>query len=210
MAITYPLSHPTANRPNRVTMRMKNKSVVMRSPFTYVMQAIKHQGMWWEAEVGLPPMNRETAQPWIAFLNMLNGKEGTFLMGDPSCRLPRGSAGATPGTPIVSGAAQLGPDLNVEGLPFSTTGYLLAGDYIQLGTGLTSRLFMVLEDVNSDAFGDSTITVWPEFNRSNSPANGAAITVTDAKGLWRLVTNEPSWTGEPFNYGVSFACRSIP
>jgi len=209
VSITYPLSLPTNKSPAQVTMRSVNIVSENRSPFSGVRQVYVHQGKWWEAEVTLPPMNRADAEQWISFLVKLGGKEGTFLMGDPSATTPRGSAATAPGTPLVNGASQTGDELVIDGCPNSATGYLLAGDYIQLGTGASSFLFKVVDDANTDGSGNLTVTVWPDLNTRNQPLNNAAVTVTSAKGLWALNLNSPDWNAAPFDYGVTFPAIGI-
>jgi hypothetical protein len=69
---------------------------------------------------------------WRAFFAKLNGRETpliweTLLVKPPKVLLV--------GTPVVNGASQSGSSLVVDGAATSQTGWLLAGDYIQLGTG---------------------------------------------------------------------------
>jgi hypothetical protein len=148
-------------------------------------------------------MKREDADEWNAFLTSLNGQFGTFLLGDPLAANPRGSAGVTPGTPLVNGTSQTGNILAIDGCPESATGYLKAGDYIQLGSGSTSRLYKVLSDVNTTSDGAASIDIWPDLRES--PSDNAPVTVTNTKGLFRLSSNESSFTiSNASIYGISF------
>jgi len=140
----------------------------------------------------LPPMKRETAEPWVTFLTKLYGPYGTFLLGDPIGATARGSAGTTPGTPVVNGASQTGDTLSIDGLPASATGYLKAGDYIQLGAGTAAQLYKVLDDVDSNASGQADLTIWPDLR--SSPSDGSTVVLTNAKGLFRLSTSASNWT----------------
>ena len=58
--------------------------------------------------------------------------------------------------------------LITDGWTPSQTGILLTGDYIQLGTGLASRLHKVLADVNSDGGGNATFDIWPSTSAAYS------------------------------------------
>jgi hypothetical protein len=148
-------------------------------------------------------MIRANADEWNAWALKLNNREGTFLMGDPAAATPRGAAKDTPGTPLVKGAGQTGNTLAIDGAPASVTGYLLAGDTIQLGSGSAARLYKVLEDADSDAGGNATLTVWPKLR--SSPADNDAVTVSNAVGLWRLAANQSAWdTDEALIYGIRF------
>ena len=148
-------------------------------------------------------MQRADAEQWAAFLLRLRGAYGTFLLGDPNGSTPRGSASATPGTPLVNGASQTGDELDIDGLPVSATGYLKAGDYIQLGSGSTATLHKVLEDVNSDGSGEATLNLWPKVR--TAPSDDATVTVSNAKGNFRLASNETTWDIDQASiYGITF------
>jgi hypothetical protein len=176
---------------------------VSQSPFTAVQQVYRYSGQFWEADITLPPMKRADAEYWISFLLKLNGPYGTFLMGDPNGATARGVA---TGTPLVNGAGQTGNELVTDGWTTSTTGILKAGDYIQLGTGATSRLYKVLDDVNSDGSGNATLTVWPDLR--SAPADNAAITVSNTKTTFRLTSAQTGWDiNEATIYGLTFGAR---
>jgi len=204
MAISYPLAFPTATGVAAVTLRGVNAVAISESPFTFKQQVIAHQGQRWEAEITLPPQKRATAETWAAFLMSLQGSRGTFLMGDPNAATARGSASTTAGTPVVNGASQTGQSLTVDGLPASATGYLLAGDYIQLGGGSSATLHKVLQNVDSNASGQATMELWPYVR--TAPADGATIVVGDAQGVFRLTSNQADWSIDSASvYGISFA-----
>lgn len=199
--ISYPLTAPIHRKPARVVLRAVTVVGQTRSTFTRKRQVQVHQGQVWELEVSLPPMLRPDAEQWIAFLLKLNGREGQFLLGDPNAEHPRGVA---TGTPRVNGATQMGSSLVTDGWTASTSGILLAGDYIQTGSGLTSRLHKVLDDVDSDAGGNATLDLWPRLRES--PADNDLLTVSGAKGLFALADNRMEWDIEgAMKYGISFA-----
>jgi hypothetical protein len=201
--ISYPLSLPTTSGIMRVRLVANDVVGVSQSPFTAVQQVYRYTGQFWEADITLPPMKRADAEYWISFLLKLNGPFGTFLMGDPNGATPRGIA---TGTPLVNGAGQTGNELITDGWTTSQTGILKAGDYIQLGTGATSRLYKVLDDVNSDGSGNATLTVWPDLR--SAPADNAAITVSNTKTTFRLNSAQTSWDiNEATIYGLTFGAR---
>lgn len=136
----------------------------------------------------------------------LRGRFGTFLLGDPLGATPRGSAATAPGTPLVNGADQTGDELVIDGIPTSGDDYLKAGDYIQLGSGATARLYKVLEDVAIDGSGGATLNIWPALR--SSPADDATVTVSNAKGVFRLASNETDWDANQLGiYGTTFAAN---
>lgn len=203
MAITYPLALPTTTGIAKIRISANNVVGVSQSPFTSKQQVYKFTGQFWEAEISLPPMKRETAEYWISFLLKLNGSYGTFLLGDPNGATARGVA---TGTPLVKGASQTGNQLITDGWTINTTGILKAGDYIQLGSGSSAKLHKVLDDVNSNGSGEATLTIWPDLR--SAPSDNAAIVVSGAKGVFRLSTNQQDWdVNEASIYGMTFPAR---
>lgn len=201
MAYTYPLTFPSIGIKS-INIRARTVVGASASPFTGQQQVYKHQGQWWEMEVTMPPMKRDEAEQVAAFLLKMNGKYGTFLLGDPANTSPRGVG---TGTPLVSGGSQTGDQLLTDGWTTSTTGILKAGDWIQLGTGSATRLYKVLDDVNSDASGIATLNIFPSLRQS--PADNAEVVVSSPKGQWRLATNETNFSiDEASIYGITFAC----
>ena len=201
MAITYPLT--LSATPSSVRFSPINRVAVSESPFSGVQQTYQHPAQFWEAEVSYPPLSRDEAEPLVAQLTSLYGVKGTFLLNDPAGTSPRGIA---TGTPLVKGGSQVGSTLISDGWTASKTGILKAGDWIQLGSGATARLYKVLKDANSDGSGDSTLDIWP--NLRSSPADNAAITIASAAGVFRLLTNDLSYQiNSALHYGITFACR---
>ena len=136
MAISYPLDTPTTIGFESIELRAVNATITSQSPFSYKQQVISHTGQRWEASVSIPSVLRDLAEPWAAFLTALKGQTGTFLLGDPLSATPRGT---------VSSCTLTG-NAGDESVAVTMTGSLLAGDYIQLGSGTTARLHKVLID----------------------------------------------------------------
>lgn len=199
MAISYPLVMPTTPGPRRVNLFAVSNVAVSRSPYTLKEHVHAYAGQAWGAEVVLPTMTREQADEWTSWLLKLNGPEGTFRLGDPLAAEPRGLA---PAGSLVAGAGQSGQALNIDGLPNSTTGILLAGDYIQV----EERLYKVLNQVDSNGSGQATIDIWPRLR--TAPVDNAAVIMRECKGLFRLTqtTNPVYASDENRYYEFSFSC----
>lgn len=201
MAYTYPLTFPDIGI-RSINIRAKTVVGASVSPFTGQQQVYKHQGQWWEMEVSMPPMKRDEAEQVASFLLKMNGKYGTFLLGDKANTAPRGVG---TGSPLVKGSSQTGDQLLTDGWTSSTTGILKAGDWIQVGSGSSTRLHKVLDDVNSDGSGNATLNIFPSIR--TSPADNTVITVNSPKGIWRLSSNETDFSiDEASVYGITFAC----
>ena len=205
MAITYPLSLPNTTSYRSARMTARSVVGVSKSPFTGAQQVQKHQGQWWEFEAALAPMSRAYAELWISFMMSLNGMQGTFLLGDPLGSTVRGVGS---GTPLVKGASQTGNSLITDGWTATQTGILKAGDYFQLGTASSSKLYKVLADANSDGSGDATFDIWPSIN--TAVADNAALTVSSAKGVFRLASNEMGFDLKQAQfYGLAFSAIGV-
>lgn len=180
MAISYPLSMPNDNLAS-VTIRSVTNIGVARSIFTGKQQVFQHSYESLAIDVSLPPLERENAEPWIAFLLALRGPLGTFLAGDVAGKTPRGAAS---GTPRVNGASQIGTSLVTDGWTPGVTNILKKGDWIQVG----SRIYKNLNDVNSDGSGNATLDIFPRLRQS--PADNDLILTNNTKGLFRLLSND--------------------
>jgi hypothetical protein len=190
MAITYPVNTPTNIGIANITLSAENAVAISQSPFTFQQQVVAHPGQRWAASISLPPMKRQDAEAWVAFLLSLYGQVGTFLLSDPNCPAPRGTA--TSAT-LTGTAGSTSPTITM-------TGTLLAGDYISLGSGASARLHKVVQDRS----GDGTIEIWPALR---SAYTGAAVDLTEAKGRFRLKDNITQWSiNEISSYGITFDC----
>ena len=193
MAISYPLDTPTTIGIESIELRAVNAVATSQSPFTYKQQVISHTGQKWEASVTIPSVRRDKAAEWKAMLVALKGQTGTFLLGDPDYVSPRGTVTSC----VVTGNA------GDETASVVMTGSLLAGDYIQLGTGLAAKLHQVLIDQT----GDGDLEIWPAL-RSDYTSTTA---VTDSpKGVFRLNQSVSTWSiNNASFYGISFEAVEV-
>lgn len=86
-------------------------------------------------------MRRDDAEAWCAFLCALRGKTGSFLMGHPGARLPRGSAVSRDPDPnwldYEMWSASVGAkEITIQGFRPNESGVLLAGDWIQISRNM--------------------------------------------------------------------------
>ncbi len=202
MAITFPLSWPSGPI-SEITMTPVTTVGMTESDFTGQQSVYEWSRQYWKADITLPRMPRATAEAWICFMVKLRGGRGTFLMPPIVGNTPRGTMA---GVPVVNGAGQAGLELDIRGLTANASGVLLAGDYIQLGSGADSRLHKVLTDVDGDASGHATLDIWPPLR--TSPADGAAVIYDNPVGKFRLSRNEnPFRFVSPQKGIISFSVR---
>ena len=208
MAFSFPLSMPALPAaPTSVVWRQQSVAAKTESPFSLAQQIQVHQGERWVVELQYAPMVRAVGSIWEAWFAQANGMEGTFLLPAYGRKTARGSV---PGTPQVNGASQAGKSLLTKGWTATQTGILLPGDFIQIGTGLTARLYMNLVSADSDGGGLATLDIWPRLRES--PADSATIVVSNAVGLFRLANNErPYDINSAIQYGIDFvAVEAVP
>jgi hypothetical protein len=204
MTITYPLAFPSLGV---ASVRITQNAVVAvsKSPFTGTEQVQEHQGQWFECEISIPPMYRADYAEWDCFFLQLNGRSGTFLTGDSSYRVPRGTVA---GTVLINGShSARSKTLAVKGMTAGTT--LLKSDYIQLGTGSTARLHKVISDATADGSGNATLDIWPAL--TTSYANGDPVTYNSPVGVFRLTSNQMAYEANPgiIFSGMVCAARSV-
>ncbi len=186
MTISYPLAMP-ASGVVAITLMQRDVIGSGTSPFTLSTQVQRHPGQAWEADITLRPMFRDDAEEWIAFLSSLDGRFGTFLLRDGISGRPRGTWA---GTPLVDGAhASLANVLAIKGLTVGAT--VKKGDFLQLGSGVTSRLHKIRNNATADGAGKLSVDIWPSVREAL--AGDEAIVTTNAVGTFRLAANTRRW-----------------
>lgn len=201
MAISFPLSLPVVRGASRMTIRASSTAGVSESPFTGEQQVQVHQREVWAMDFEVPPMDRADAEEWIGGLLLaLNGREGTFLAGDPLGILARGTWAG--GSPLVNGGSQTGKTLAIDGLSAAVTAK--PGDWAQLGSAGSTRLHKVTALCTANGSGQMNLELWPRLR--SSPADNATLTIASAKGIWRLASNTREWSIERAKkYGLAFS-----
>jgi len=188
VAITFPISTPTDIGIAQIELGATNAVAVSKSPFTFATQVHAYSGEMWSANVTIPTVRRDLAEPWVAFLMSLRGQFGTFLLGDPNCTSPQGTATSA----TITGSQ------GDRSVTVAMTGTLKAGDYFQLGSGATAKLHKVLVDKSSNG----TLEIWPALRDDYTTATA---TLTNAKGVFRLAANQTNWgIGSNSAYSIQF------
>lgn len=201
MTITYPLNLPVHTGVQSMRFVQRSINALSISPFTGSQQVQAGIGQWFEIDFSLPPMRAADAILWNAFFLKLNGRFGTFLAGDPAY-IKRGTETAA----VANGALTVRDKiLNLRGMTSGKT--ILAGDYLQIGTGLSAHLHKNLADMTADGSGEGALDIWPSARASF--VDGTTITLVDPVGLFRLTSDEMLYeVSEGLIYsGISFGAR---
>ena len=201
--MSTPISMPTNVGFKTSRFSLQRKTSVTTSPFTGEQQVFAHSYALWTATYTLPPMKRENASQWLSFFMKLKGKQGTFLANDPDATSPLGTI---TGSVTLSSSASIGDEsINISTSNNSKTGAFKAGDYIQIGSGADSRLYMVTDDVNTNSSGNATVNIQPAIKKSAT--SGASVIYNDPKGVFRMDVDELGWDANHCSvYGLTFSC----
>lgn len=201
---TFPLTLPTTTGITRSNFNLQRVVGMSQSPFTGQQQVYEHSFALWSSTITLAPMKRATASEYQTFFMQLHGMRGTFLMGDPDAKTKRGNATQSSLT-IASNTAVGAYDIPVSGLTNSQSSALVKGDYIQFGTGSSSKLHMIVANVDASASGTATIQIEPALKVAITTSTSCSI--NNCVGVWRLDTNEIGWDADRAStYGFSFSC----
>jgi len=191
MAISYPLTPPAAIR--IASLRFSAISAVARniSPFTFSSQSYNWTGTMLSGDVECPPMNRADAEELIGFLIM--AARGTFYFRDYANGTQRGNMSSNPkldGAHVANTTT-----ITIDG----GSGSWAVGDYIQLGTGSSSKLHKITK-VNTA----TSYEIFPLL-RTNY-ADDAPIVYSNAVGVFRLGTTTCDWSIDTAKkYGMNFS-----
>jgi len=203
MTISFPLALPATRAPARIDFRAETQTGSSESPFSFSQQIYEWPADRWLASLAWGTMGRADADDVEGFILALRGHVGSFLLGDP---LRTAVLGTWLGqSPLVNGASQTGFTLAIDALtPTTTTG--AKGDYFQLGSGATSRLYRLTQGFTANGSGQATVDFWPRLRET--PADNAPLTIASAKGLFMLNTNVRGWTTNPGSNdsGISIDC----
>ena len=176
------------------------------SPISQSAQLLELPGARWTARYELPPMTRDQAAAWQAFLVRLRGRSGQFYGFDPDARTARGSARSKAAgalTVSVDSPSPSGASLPVTGADADETGVFLKGDYLAYDVGTGRQLHMVVADADADGSGTLDLAIEPPIRQS--PAGGATIIFADPSCVMRLTSDRIAWDADTMSrFGVAF------
>lgn len=210
--ITYPLDFPEGAVFDNFEINLLSSSGKTTSPFSLETIIYDFGADRWEFSGSLHQIvDKEIAGKFTSFNNKLRGQIGSFLLPIPDgvkpCGLWRGEDGNWPQPPAVDGAGQTGYQISVRDMPPNQIGAAKAGDWINLGTGSSTRLYQITEDADTDGTGRTVLNVAPRLRES--PNDGDEVFHDNAKGLFRLKDRMSGYSARPRNYQVSFDCEEV-
>ena len=218
MAVNYPVTFgPLATDFGKQilssTFGLARSNAIAQSPWTGAAQIAQFDYALWEAEIKTVLLNENDILAWQSFLISLQGSYGTFLMGDPDRPAPKGkiSPSATVTVRQSTAARSSTVPVRVANTASTTDPSLLAGDYVQLGSGSTSRIYLLTADVTSSGTSfNANLQIQPPLKKSASVND--VVTITKCKGIFRLADDVVQWPSSNTKMSqISFtAIENIP
>ena len=126
---------------------------------------------------------------WRAMLVQLRGRVNHLSIWDYARPAPRGTMR---GTMTLSGSHSIGATTITVFASGQGSATLKAGDWLQIGSGLTGQLVMVMADATAST---GTITLTCEHPLRAAYSNGTSVTWDKALGHYKAMS-APSWTRE--------------
>ena len=218
----YPITPPNM-RFHSIEWIASTISAISEGQYNFHQSVQNYGGERWEVNLTTPVMDEAKHDEWATFLLQLNGRLGTFTMGDPRRLTPRGIAlqqSITAEYGQISATVAADQIADRETLKLRIThsrrsnalignNFLVAGDYIQVNIGdpAVERLFKVTAaaDLEADNLTHKTIelNIWPK--RPTTLAGGETADFSAPKGRWRLIDDSVSWqVNEKNHYRLSF------
>ena len=167
-----------------------------RSPFTGTSQIQDWGASWWEYQIEMAVTQGGKARRLSAFFTALGGLRGRFLFPDPSIEVP-----VAAGNPYVT-------EVQVAGATtLRTAGWglgLRAGDFFQLGSEATTRLYQLTADV-IPLGSEATLAFVPPL-RASVPV-GTLFGLETPSVLLRLTAPVPSVIGRADQHRFTISAR---
>ena len=167
-----------------------------RSPFTGTSQIQDWGASWWAYQIEMAVTQGVNARRLSAFFTALGGLRGRFLFPDPSIEVP-----IAVGAPYVLQAQAAGAS------SLQTTGWglgLRAGDFFQLGSETTTRLYQLTEDV-TPLSGAATLAFVPPLRAAVQA--GTPVGLEAPSVLLRLTAPVPTVIGRADQHRFTISAR---
>jgi hypothetical protein len=167
-----------------------------RSPFTGTSQIQDWGASWWEYQIEMAVTQGAKARRLSAFFTALGGLRGRFRFPDPSIEVPVAVGNAYVTEAQVAGASTL-----------KTAGWglgLRAGDFFQLGSDATARLYQVTADIVP--LGSEAVISFVPPLRASVPA-GALLGLSAPSVLLRLTAPVPTVIGRADQHRFTLSAR---
>ena len=147
----------------------------------------------WTLSLQSPVLSQRQMDLWRTMLVQLRGRVNHLAAWDPGRPAPLGTMR---GTMTLNGSVSQGAttcSITASGQGSNT---LLAGDWLQISTGITGQLIMVMADATASG-GVISVTFEPPIRKVGGYAGGTAVTWDKALGHYKMVNEAARWSVEP-------------
>ena len=146
----------------------------------------------WRLSIAAPSvLSIESSAVWEALILKLRGRVNHLSAWDIMKPAPRGTMR---GTMTLSGTHAQGVTvLNVTAGAGQAGTTLLAGDWLQVGSGTGGQLFKVVADATANGAGLIAVTVEPPVRPLGGFAGSTAVTWDKALGHYKMTSPSPGW-----------------
>jgi hypothetical protein len=175
---------------------LKSATSVARSVFTLSAQTQDWGGRVWLFTINFTSRKGDGARRLAAFFHRNGHKAGSFIFRCPTMVRPNMIS-----LPLVQGSGQTGASLVTNGW---VANELKAGDFISIGSGASTRLYSVQEDVTHTA-GTATINIYPPLR--SSPPNNAPVEIRTPGVLLRALEDVPTAINTAMFHQFSIECE---
>jgi len=179
-----------------IERRLVTSVAEARSPFTGTSQIQDWGASWWEYHFEMAVTQGAQARQLSAFFTALGGLRGRFLFADPSIEVP-----VAAGNPYVTEAQVAGSST------LRTAGWglgLRAGDFFQLGSDATTRLYQLTADVMPSG-SEAALEFIPQL-RASVPV-GTLLGLNAPSVLLLLTAPVPSLIGRADQHRFTISAR---
>lgn len=173
--------------PTNTEIKLESNTGAFVSPYTGSTQTFDRGGERWLLTLNFESLVTDNRAVMQAFLARLNGQQHRFTI-ENHANPARGAFG---GTPLVSGAAQTGSSIDIDGASTSVTNWIRAGDYFSVDGALK------VCTVDADSSGGGLVTINFSPRIQVAPADNAPIITSNATGTFMLAENTVTWTNRP-------------
>lgn len=147
-------------------------------------QSMVTSGPLWMVDISGVPEYWSEAHRVKTFLESFRGYANQVELWDLTHPVPIGTMRGT--MTLKTAAAQSAVSLVISGGISEAGKTLLAGDLLELGTGVTQQVVRVMADAAADGAGDITVSIGTPLR--NAFALGASVTWNKPKALFRQKT----------------------
>ena len=197
MSIIADVAMPTSPAPAEAELYVERNQSKIYS-FSKLLHIQKNLGDRWIGKITLPVLNLDQAAEWLGFFDALDGYVGKFRLPHPDFTEIRGHASNGQGR--ISGAGQLGTQINTSGWGSNMINLFRRGDIIEVD----NRMKRITADASSDSGGSAILNIAPAFY--TAPSNNASIRTVNAGGVFQLSEGFVAPTSDALRlHTISFA-----